>query len=941
MEITEIDEFEDSLPANESVAVLPFRMLRWKSGQNGDPDSGDFLSIGLADALISRLSGLKKISVRPTSAVVKYASEDAMRENAGRDLRVSHILDGRIQHIGSRVRVTAQLVHLHNNETIWAGQFDENTDDILILQDSISAQVADALIHQLTGEEREKIGRRGTNNAKAYECYLRGRFYWHSYEVEGLAKALVCFYEAIAHDPDFALAYTGVADYFNFLSVFGLMSPEESFPAAKEAAQKAIELDDTSPEAYTSLAVAVLGYDWNFAEAGRLLKKSLELNPNYGEAHIWYAHLLGLQNKHEESLREMNRAERLNTVSASLLVNYAIRLRDARKFDEALVKIRQAQTISPGYNIGSQAYCWVVDYVDVGAEAEEVSRRAYEINEDQNLPAYAYGYILAANGKRREARLIAEKLEERKRKTYVPSTNLALIHVALGEYDTAFKWLDKAFAERDFWAIWMTVDPRYDVLKKDARFNLYAERIRPIDDDDELHQSYIPTKILAVEEIEKTEVLPERSNDEKELAGAEISSENKNSHKLIYASIAAVFLIGLIWLGFRYEYVSFSITRTPPVEKAQIQTPDSSAKTLVVLPFATDEDAENEESFADGLADSINKKLGEVRQISVRTAKEAVDDAKTVQQIGAEFGANYILRGRLNKTSDRIQVTAELFNASQEKAVWLETFDEAITDFPNLQAEIAEKILKVMTVELSIAERRRINKTYTTDSEAYQLYLVGRYQMRDRKPDDLEKAVNTFSKALEKDSNFALAYAGLSDAYSLLNLYKIPPPADGYEKAKTNIETALRLDPNLAEAHTSLAYLLFYGERDFAGSERHFRRAVQLNPSYPTAYHWFALMLSATGRHGEAVENIKMAQILEPRSRIIPAAAGMVYFYARRFDDAIAVAEKSLETDIGFIPAYKALRLNHGAQGNFEKAWEAYEMNEITAEIRRKTTRNG
>ena len=316
--------------------------------------------------------------------------------------------------------MTAQLVHLQNNETIWAGQFDENTDDILILQDSISMQVSDALIHQLTGEEREKISKRGTNNPKAYEAYLRGRFYWHSYEVESHAKALVCFYEAIAHDAEFALAYTGVADYFNFLSVFGLMSPEESFPAAKEAAQKAIELDNTSAEAYTSLAVAVLGYDWDFAESERLLKKALQLNPNYGEAHMWYAHLLGLQNKHEESLREMKLAERLNTVSASLLVNYAIRLRDARKFDEALAKIRQAQKLTPSFNIGTQAYCWVVDYVDIREEAEEACRLAYEKNENLNLPTYAYSYVLAVNGKTGKVASARQKIRRKKERNLCP-----------------------------------------------------------------------------------------------------------------------------------------------------------------------------------------------------------------------------------------------------------------------------------------------------------------------------------------------------------------------------------------------------------------------------------------------------------------------------------------------------------------------------------------
>ena len=938
IELSTGEPFDDSLPPGEALAILPFRMFRWRTS-NGESDTGDFLSIGLADALISRLSGLKNISVRPTGSVVKFASETADRENAGRELGVTHILDGRIQHIGNRVRVTAQLVHLRNNETIWAGQFDEEMSDILALQDSISAQVADALIHQLTGEERARISKRGTENPKAYEAFLRGRFYWHSYEVENLAKSLVCFYEAIAHDPDFALAYTGVADYFNFLSVFGLMSPEESFPAAREAAQKAIELDDASAEAYTSLAVAILGYDWNFAESERLLKKALELNPNYGEAHVWYGHLLGLQNKHEDALREMKRAERLNTVSASLLINYAIRLRDARRFEEALAKIREAQKMSPNYNISIQAFSWVVDYLDIGAEAEEACRVAYEKNENLSLPAYAYAYVLASNGKREEALRLAEKLEERKKQTYVPSSYLGLIYTALGEIDQAYKWLDRAFAERDFWAIWLPVDPRYDALKTDPRFNLYAAKIRPADDED-IHLSHIPTRIFQPADLERPKAAAEKKEPEKMPEEAAERTPEKIPEKVpapapvskegfprryAFASIAAAVFIGLIFLAFRYGLISVEIKKHPPAPTAETALNGELEKTLVILPFTTDADAENEESFGDGLADSIYKQLGQVKQISVRTAKDPVDETRSAREIGADFGANYVLRGRLHKTIDRIQVTAELFNASENKAVWLETFDQSIMDFPNLQTEIAEKVLKVLTVELTIAERQRISRAYTENSEAYQLYLVGRYQMRSRRAENLRAAIETFERAKEKDPKFVLAYVGLADAYALLNLYAIPPPDGAYAEAKKNALRALELDDSVAEAQASLAYILFYGDWNRTEAEKHFRRAIELNPSYSTAHHWFALALAAMGKHEESIEQIDRAVLLEPRSAVIYSAAGLVYYFAHRYDDALKMCRKSLEIDPRFVPAYKTIRVIHEAAGNYAEAAEAYE----------------
>ena len=922
------ERFDDSMSANESLAVLPFRTFRWKTSAGGDPDTGDFLSIGLADALISRLSSLRNVSVRPTSSIVKYAAEAIEPETAGRELSVSHVLDGRIQHIGKRVRVTAQLIQIRNTETVWAGQFDEESDDILNLQDSISSQVAYALIDKLTGDEQVQIQKRGTDNAKAYEAYLKGRYYWHSYEVEGLAKALVCFYEAIALDPNFALAYTGVANYFNFLSVFGLMSPEESFPAAKEAARRAIELDNTSAEAYTSLATAVLGYDWDLEESEKLLKRAFELNPNYGEAHLWHAHLLGLQNKHEKSLKAMQRAERLNTVSPSLLVNYAIRLRDARKFDEALLKIRQAQTMKHNFNIATPAFAWVVDFVNIGEEAEREVRLAVESNPEFNLPRYALAYILASNGKPDEARSILEELEERKKRVYVPSSFLALTYAKLGENDLAFKWLDQSFAERDFWALWIPVDPRYDVLKDDPRFDLYVQRIRPIDEDAEIHQSRIPTKILPPGEKKAPKTFKESPKTFVENLPEEktVSSRRRPfPAKTVFAGLFGVLLIGLLFSAYRYNYFPFSARQnSSPATVSNHSPTDNQAKTLVILPFTTDLDAENEESFGIGLADSIYKKLGEIKQITAHSVKTVIDDTKSPRAIAEEFGARYILRGRLHKTIDRIQVTAELLNAADDKILWLETFDEAITDFPNLQVEITERVLKILTVELSIAERERFNRIYTKNSEAYQLYLVGRYQTASRTQENLNKAIRTFSQARDKDPDFALAYVGLSDAYSLLNIYQIPPPPDAYAKAKENARKALALDNNLAEAHASLGYLLFYGERNFAEAERHFLQAVDLNPSYPTTYHWFSLILSATGRHDQAVENIKNAIRLEPRSAIIHTAASMTYYHARNFSNALEEANAALEIDNGFVPAYKMLRVIHGATGNYEGALEAY-----------------
>ncbi len=914
---TDEPRFEHSISSNESLAVLPFRTLILR--QNKEPDTGDYLSVGLADSLIIRLSNLKHISVRPTSAVLRYAQSDSLSpEMAGRELNVTYVLEGRIQQVGKRVRVTAQLIRVQNNETVWAGQFDEKSDDILTLQDSISGQVAEALVHTLTGEERRQIEKRGTNNVKAYESYLKGRYHWHTYTVEGLAKALVCFYEAIALDPNFAGAYSGIADYYNFLSVFGIMSPKDSFPAAKEAALKAIELDPNLAEAYVSLAVTNFGYDWDFAEAERNLKKSIKLNPNYSESHMWYAQTLSLTGRHELALKEIARAESLNPQSPSLLITSALTHRNARKFDKALEKIHRAMTIQPNYYLAAQAYGWVVKFLKNYDEAEKICKQAVDLTERLNLPLYAYGYVLAIIGKKEKAQAIAKELEPRRENQYVPPIYIALIYVGLGENNLAFEWLEKAFEERDFWAAWINVDPRFDDLKKDARFDEFVKKIKPLTVekiDDAIHQSHIATKIL-----------PEKTTDEsikiENTQEVKISNPKRNYKKWAIATAA---VLALIFIGNRLGFIGIEFKKTStPTATPNIST-NSKQKAIAILPFKTDSHTENEESLGVGLAESLYKKLGQVKELSVRPAMLNLSREQSPKELGTSFGVAYILRGTLHNTGVNIQVDAELIDTNNEKILWAERFDEPIKDFPSLQIAISERVLNALTVQLTANERNRIKKSYTENSEAYQLYLVGRYQMANRSADNLNKAIATFSKARDLDPNFVLAYVGLADAYALLNLYQIPPPSDAYDKARENARKALELDENLAEAHASLAYVLFFNARNRAEAETHFRKAIELNPSYSTAHHWFALALAAMGKREESIEQIKLAMELEPRSAIIKTAAGLVYYYARQYEEALAVSRKSLEIDTGMVPAHKTMRVIYEAMGTYQEAEVAYQ----------------
>src|SRR6185436_13094104 len=252
-----------SLSGEESIAVLPFRIVSAALENTGD----EYLGIGLTDALITRLSNVQRLIVRPTSSVLRYRGAGIDPLIAGRDLSVNYIVEGSLHRVGDRLRVTAQLINVTAGEVRWSEEFDEDSTDVLHIEDSISEQVASAILPQLTRDEQRQLSKRGTDSVAAFESYLRGRYYWNSYTESGLAKALECYNYAIELDPKYAMDYTGIADYYNWLGVFGIRPFAETSAAAREAATKAVELDESSAEAYSALGFATVCYDFDWAVA--------------------------------------------------------------------------------------------------------------------------------------------------------------------------------------------------------------------------------------------------------------------------------------------------------------------------------------------------------------------------------------------------------------------------------------------------------------------------------------------------------------------------------------------------------------------------------------------------------------------------------------------------------------------------------------------------
>ena len=451
-------------PSPGSVAVLPFRLLGTETTSEG------YLGLGITDALITKLSNVGRISVRSTSAVMKYtALTDALA--AGRELGVEFILEGRVQKLGDRVRVTVQLVHVQTDAPVWAASFDEELQDLLRVEDSISEQVARALVPHLTGEEREQLARPGTNNPRAHQAYLRGRWHWNKGTEESLAQALIAFMQAIAEDPNYAGAHAGVADYYVQLGIRGGLPPAESFAAAKESAATALRIDPALAEAHASLGFATWAFDRDPSAAGHQFQLAIALNPDYAPAHHWLGLLNSTRGRPEMAIACLERARKLDPNRSIYAADLALCYSNARRFDRAIDACKKAiQSLGADpelYSMLALSQLWNGE----PEEALKSARHALDLSGGAIYPKCVVAQVEAAQGNRASARALIAVVRQRMEMAYVSGCILAQLYLATGQPDHALDELERSWRDRDWWVMWLGVGPNWDPLRGNARFN--------------------------------------------------------------------------------------------------------------------------------------------------------------------------------------------------------------------------------------------------------------------------------------------------------------------------------------------------------------------------------------------------------------------------------------------------------------------------------------
>jgi TolB-like protein/DNA-binding winged helix-turn-helix (wHTH) protein/Tfp pilus assembly protein PilF len=458
-----------------TLAVLPFDNL------SGDADQ-EYLSDGLTEEMITQLGRLEpdRLRVLARSSTWKYKRADRDIGQLRRELGVDYVLEGSLRRASERVRVTAQLVQVDDQSQVWAETYERDVRDVLILQSEVAEAIARTIAVTLTPDAQARLARGRPVRSEAYQDYLRGRFFWNRRTEAALKQALGYFQKAIAADPGYAPAYSGLADSYLSLgasSIVGGLPPRQAMPEAKAAVLKALQIDGTLAEAHTSLAMVHLLYDWDLAACEKEFRRAIELDPNYTAAHHWYSHCLLALGRTEESLAESKRALELEPLQLVVGLHLGWHYLYARQYDQAIEQFRKTLELDPAFPQAQRYAAWA--YLQKGMHPEAIAALRSALNSLERDPEIEgeLGHALAVAGRRAEALAILEGLGHLSATRYVSPYSVALVHAGLGNRDQALAWLDKAYAERSDYMPYLRLEPMLDGLRSDHRFAALVRRV--------------------------------------------------------------------------------------------------------------------------------------------------------------------------------------------------------------------------------------------------------------------------------------------------------------------------------------------------------------------------------------------------------------------------------------------------------------------------------
>lgn len=453
-----------------SIAVMPF------VNDSGNPD-GEYLSDGMTETLINSLSQIPNLSVKARSSVFRYKGKEIDPKKVASELGVQAILTGRVIQRGDQLTLSVELIDGLTENTIWGNKYDRKGSDLVALQSEVARDVSSKLKSKLSGAEVAKVEKSYTANPEAYQLYLKGRFNWNRRTTESLKQAADFFKQAIGKDPNYALAYSGLAETYGLFSAYSVGLTKDSMPQAKASAQRALELDDSLAAPHATLGMYLIQYEWDRVGGEKEYRRAIELDPNYATAHQWFAtDVHAAAKRFDEALAELRRAEELDPLSPIIGTNLGDTLVNARRYDEAIAQYKRVLSLDPNFAYAHQALGWAYGSKGMYPEAIAETRKAFELNHDPQAQGYL-GLWLARSGGRDEAMKLLDQLKQQSTQRYVQGYAFALIYIGLNEKEEALNWLEKEISDRSSTTVFYGISPDFDDLRTEPRFKAMLKRM--------------------------------------------------------------------------------------------------------------------------------------------------------------------------------------------------------------------------------------------------------------------------------------------------------------------------------------------------------------------------------------------------------------------------------------------------------------------------------
>ena len=859
-----------------SLAVLPLKIIGARGGAESDEQ---FLSVGLADSLITRLSRVRQLVICPTSSILRFGAHDDAFQ-AGNDLGVEFVVDGNIRFYGNQIRVTTQLLNVNERTTRWSESFDAQFTDVLALEDSISEQVTNALVPQLTITEKEKLARRETNDSRAYEAYLKGRFYWNQFTPEALPKALEAFQTAVALDSNYTLAYVGLADFYIWANIYGLIPSKPALAEAEQNARRAIELDQTSGEAHATLSL-VMQSRRLWKEAENLKREAIRLAPNYHHAHEWYADQLIATGRTEEGVGEALSAEKLAPFSLRAKTMVAFALYQAHRFEEAFQRGRQIMELDRNY---PQGYSQIA--ISLWGMKRYKQALLYAVKFNDLIPHSAYVkyqlcFALAKTGKLAEAGRILEEIKLLAQNGYVKPYFLAMAHAAIGDADAAFRYFEQSFAEDDPWMLWFGVEPMLEDLRADKRF---ADLLRRMNNP--LAEKYAPAEALekVVSDRQKSiAVLP------LQVIGARVDEDTDDKYLSLGLADAM-------------------INRLSNVRRLVVRPTNS------ILRFGDGADA-----FAAGRELNVDFVLsGTIRRAAgrIRVTGQLLDIKTNATVWADKFDENLIDILELEDTvAEKVArlLIPRLTGEEQKKLARRatdtpEAFEAYLRGRYHLYQMIPAEFVKAKTY---FEEAIRLDPDYALAYIGLAEYYFVLSTFSPMPPiEGYEKTREMAERALAIDDKLGEAYGILGHTY--FRDYD-------FEKIEENVERGIELSPNHVMGYIWRSGIrTYFGRFDEAVADA--RRILEINPLGAFEKAHYLWIVYQARRFDEAVEFGRQAVEADPHFAHGIGAYSWVLRHVGRTDEALEYAARVLELMGGNPRAMNELASCYAKAGETEKA---------------------